>query len=159
MSNTPFTVESDAASLAVTVRAGAVTRIALNQRARRHPSSALEKRVAAELREYFAGQRTAFTFPFRAEGSDFERKVWAALAEIPYGETRTYGEVAQAIGQPTAARAVGAANGRNPVPLVVPCHRVVAAGGRLGGFGGGIALKQHLLSLEASHSPPLGSVR
>ncbi|MFQ5702664.1 MAG: methylated-DNA--[protein]-cysteine S-methyltransferase [Gemmatimonadales bacterium] len=152
MSKTPFKVGSRITSLAVTVEGNAVTSIQLGGRARRTPASKFERHVARELREYLAGKRTDFTFPIRLEGSAFERKVWKALRRIPYGETWTYGEVAQAIGNPKAARAVGSANGRNPVPLVVPCHRVVAAGGKLGGFGGGLPLKRKLLALESVDS-------
>jgi len=104
----------------------------------------------AELRAYFAGELTVFTVPWHVRrGSEFDRAVWAALATIPYGETRTYGEIAAALGDPGAARAVGAACNRNPIPVIVPCHRVVGAGGRLVGFGGGLPRKRHLLELEA----------
>ncbi|GHJ46004.1 methylated-DNA--protein-cysteine methyltransferase [Catellatospora sp. TT07R-123] len=106
--------------------------------------------VAEELRAYFAGELVEFTLPVSVRrGSDFERAVWAQLSRIPYGETLTYGEVARAVGQPDAARAVGVACNRNPVAVVVPCHRVVGAGGKLVGFGGGLPRKRHLLELEA----------
>ena len=104
--------------------------------------------VVAQVCEYLEGKRRAFELPLDLRGTPFQRRVWEALLAIPYGETRTYGQVAGAIGRPGALRAVGAANGANPVPLVVPCHRVVAAGGRLGGFGGGLPLKARLLALE-----------
>lgn len=107
-------------------------------------------RAADELAGYFAGVRTGFTLPLvAAGGSDFERAVWAAIAAIPYAEMRTYGEIAARIGAPDAARAVGVACNRNPLPIVVPCHRVVGAGGTLVGFGGGLHRKRHLLELEA----------
>jgi O-6-methylguanine DNA methyltransferase len=102
----------------------------------------------AQVLEYLEGKRRAFELRLDLRGTPFQRAVWEALLAIPYGETRTYGDVARAIGRPGAVRAVGAANGANPVPLVVPCHRVVAAGGRLGGFGGGLPLKARLLALE-----------
>lgn len=101
-----------------------------------------------QLREYFAGQRTEFDLPLVLEGTPFQRRVWAALRKIPYGETVSYGQLADAIGQPTAARAVGLANGRNPISIIVPCHRVVGAAGDLTGYGGGLARKQHLLAFE-----------
>lgn len=155
MPNTAFRIDSTVTPLAVSVQNNAVTRIDFGRRATRPPETAFERQVAAELAEYFAGTRRKFTFPLEPAGTAFEKRVWKALEKIPYGETRTYGEIARAIGNPTAARAVGAANGRNPIPIVVPCHRVVAAGGKLGGFGGGLPLKKKLLSLEAAHSPAL----
>ncbi|MBV1849650.1 methylated-DNA--[protein]-cysteine S-methyltransferase [Catellatospora tritici] len=106
--------------------------------------------VAEQLRAYFAGELVEFTLPVSVRrGSDFERAVWAQLSRIPYGETLTYGEVARAVGEPDAARAVGVACNRNPVAVVVPCHRVVGAGGKLVGFGGGLPRKRQLLELEA----------
>ena len=102
----------------------------------------------AQLAEYFAGDRTAFDLPLAMEGTDFQRRVWAALLDIPYGETESYGQLAERIGRPGASRAVGLANGRNPVSIVVPCHRVVGAAGALTGYGGGIERKRHLLDLE-----------
>jgi methylated-DNA-[protein]-cysteine S-methyltransferase len=103
-----------------------------------------------ELKAYFAGELTEFTVPLSDPGgSAFERAVWAQLRRIPYGEMQTYGEVAKAVGDPGAARAVGVACNRNPVAVVVPCHRVVGTGGKLVGFGGGLERKRHLLELEA----------
>jgi len=104
--------------------------------------------VRTQLEEYFAGQRTTFDVPLTAEGAPFEREVWHALEEIPYGETVSYGEIARRIGQPTAARAVGLANGRNPIAVIVPCHRVIGADGTLTGYGGGLECKRLLLELE-----------
>ncbi len=101
-----------------------------------------------QLQEYFAGQRRHFDLPLAAAGTDFQRQVWAALAKIPYGESRSYREIARAIGRDRAVRAVGAANGRNPLPIVVPCHRVIGSDGSLTGFAGGMARKQWLLELE-----------
>lgn len=111
---------------------------------------ALLAEAERQLRAYFAGALTCFSIPveFR-RGSDFERAVWAAIAEIPYGETRSYGEIARSVGQPEAAQAVGAACNRNPVPILVPCHRVIGADGKLVGFGGGLHRKRWLLQLEA----------
>ncbi len=108
--------------------------------------------MAAQLVEYFEGERREFTFTISLRGTPFDMTVWKALRGIPYGETMTYGELAQAIGILNGARAVGGANGRNPIPIVVPCHRVVAADGALGGYGGGLDLKRRLLKLEG-HGP------
>ena len=101
-----------------------------------------------QLGEYFAGQRDAFDLPLAPTGTDFQRQVWGALAEIPYGETRSYGDIARAIGKPSASRAVGAANGRNPLSIIVPCHRVIGQSGSLTGYAGGLPIKQALLKLE-----------
>jgi methylated-DNA-[protein]-cysteine S-methyltransferase len=103
-----------------------------------------------QLAEYFAGKRHEFQLPLDLRGSDFQLAVWHALAAIPFGETRTYGEVARAVGRPGAARAVGAASGANPVAVIVPCHRVTAARGKIGGYGGGLRAKRILLGLERS---------
>jgi len=151
--DTSFTVETPLADFAVTTADGAVTRIELNRRAGRGPESEFERQVARELEDYAAGRLTEFTFPVRPEGTEFDSKVWEAVSRIPYGETATYGEIAAGLGKPGAARAVGTANGRNPVPPVIPCHRVVAAGGGLGGYGGGLPLKRRLLDLETRQSP------
>jgi methylated-DNA-[protein]-cysteine S-methyltransferase len=105
---------------------------------------------AGQLAEYFRGQRRRFDLPLAPPGTDFQRAVWQALADIPYGETRSYGEIARAIGKPSAVRAVGAANGRNPLPIVVPCHRVIGSDGSLTGFAGGLAAKTCLLELEGA---------
>ncbi|MEW6747303.1 MAG: methylated-DNA--[protein]-cysteine S-methyltransferase [Planctomycetota bacterium] len=107
--------------------------------------------VVAQLSEYFAGDRRLFELPIRPLGSAFQQRIWRCLERIPYGETRSYGEVAEAAGAPRAARAVGLACGANPLPIVIPCHRVLAAGGRPGGFGGGLELKRRLLELEGYH--------
>ncbi|HBP5565261.1 MULTISPECIES: methylated-DNA--[protein]-cysteine S-methyltransferase [Pseudomonas aeruginosa group] len=101
-----------------------------------------------QLREYFAGQRTCFDLPIDFQGTDFQKKVWAALLTIPFGETRSYSEIATQIGSPRAVRAVGAANGRNPISIIAPCHRVIGASGGLTGFAGGLEAKQRLLQLE-----------
>jgi methylated-DNA-[protein]-cysteine S-methyltransferase len=106
-------------------------------------------RVAiAQILEYLAGKRRKFDLPLDLRGTDFQLRVWNALLEIPFGETRSYAELARSIDEPRAVRAVGTANGANPCSLVVPCHRVVASGGKLGGYGGGLPLKQRLLALE-----------
>lgn len=106
--------------------------------------------VARQLDEYLAGERTTFDVPIEPQGTEFQQAVWAALCEIPYGTTATYGELADRIGRPGAARAVGLANNRNPIAIIVPCHRVIGAGGKLVGYGGGLDLKARLLVLEGS---------
>ncbi|KAF1711232.1 cysteine methyltransferase [Pseudoxanthomonas kalamensis DSM 18571] len=103
-----------------------------------------------QLDEYFAGQRRQFELPLSPSGTGFQRQVWAALATIPYGQTLSYAQLAARIGQPSAVRAVGAANGRNPLPIVLPCHRVIGADGSLTGFGGGLPTKRFLLQLEGA---------
>ena len=108
--------------------------------------------AVAQLRAYFAGELRVFDLTLDLQGTEFQRRVWGELLNIPYGETRSYSFVANTIGAPKAVRAVGAANGRNPIPIVVPCHRVIGAGGSLVGYGGGLPLKRFLLDLEARHS-------
>jgi methylated-DNA-[protein]-cysteine S-methyltransferase len=105
--------------------------------------------ATAQLREYFAGERREFSLPLAPRGTEFQRRVWLALREIPHGRTRSYGEIAETIGRPTASRAVGAANGRNPISIVVPCHRVIGASGDLTGYAGGMDRKRWLLNHEA----------
>ncbi|MGD0880355.1 MAG: methylated-DNA--[protein]-cysteine S-methyltransferase [Acidimicrobiales bacterium] len=107
--------------------------------------------VNGQLDEYFAGTRTSFDVPMWLEGTEFQRRVWAQLCAIPYGETISYGELARRVGNPKAARAVGLANGRNPMAVIVPCHRVIAADGSLGGYGGGADRKTLLLDLERAN--------
>jgi len=112
------------------------------------PDAALLAAAARELAEYFAGERTGFSLPLAMAGTDFQHRVWAALREIPYGETVSYGELARGIGKPSASRAVGLANGKNPFAIVLPCHRVVGSDGSLTGYGGGLDRKRFLLELE-----------
>ena len=102
----------------------------------------------AEFDAYFAGRLQRFTLPLAANGTAFQQTVWQALCDIPYGETRSYGEIARVIGKPSASRAVGAANGRNPLSIIVPCHRVIGQNGSLTGYAGGLPIKQELLRLE-----------
>ena len=109
--------------------------------------------VVAQLVAYFAGERTGFDAALRPAGTSFQKRVWDALSEIPYGETRSYGEIARRIGQPGAARAVGLANGRNPIAVIVPCHRVIGANGTLTGYAGGLQAKRALLDLEQTRRP------
>ena len=112
-----------------------------------HP---LLRRAQAQLAEYFAGKRRTFDLPLAPRGTDFQRETWHALASIPYGSTISYADLARRVRRPTAMRAVGAATGRNPLPIVLPCHRVIGADGSLTGFGGGLPTKQYLLELEGA---------
>jgi len=131
---------------------GALTSVNLPNR---HPDPAGWERddelladARRQLTEYFAGERTEFDLPLRPAGAPFQLRVWEALLRIPYGETASYGEMARELGHPTASRAVGAANGRNPIAIVVPCHRVIGANGSLTGYAGGLECKRALLDLE-----------
>jgi methylated-DNA-[protein]-cysteine S-methyltransferase len=142
--------------LGVTVAGGAVVGVSFgatvdeSEQAVAEPLDPALVTALLELAEYFAGDRTSFDVEVRFErGSDFETAVWSEIASIPYGQMRTYGEIARAVGEPGGAQAVGLACGRNPVPVIVPCHRVVGAGGKLVGFGGGLPRKRRLLQLEA----------
>jgi methylated-DNA-[protein]-cysteine S-methyltransferase len=110
----------------------------------------------AQLGEYFAGERRRFELSLAPRGTEFQRRVWRALREIPYGKTVAYGELARRIGNPGASRAVGLANGANPLPIIVPCHRVIGADGTLTGFGGGLPIKRKLLALEGATAEQTG---
>jgi methylated-DNA-[protein]-cysteine S-methyltransferase len=114
-----------------------------------HEDSAVFTEVVGQLKSYFAGERKAFDLPLVLEGTEFQKKVWTALQDIPYGETVSYKALAQRVGSPKAVRAVGAANGANPIPIIIPCHRVIGNDGSLTGFGGGLPLKKKLLELES----------
>lgn len=113
----------------------------------------LLRRAAEELGEYLAGRRRDFTLPLDPSGSDFQRQVWQALRSIPYGQTRTYGQIAEQIGRRRAARAVGMANNRNPIAILIPCHRVIGSDGSMTGYAAGIAIKERLLALERRNTP------
>ncbi len=146
-----FGREADGAATAKTAQAGAemfekVMPTQQTQEAR--AAQEILEQAAREIGEYFEGKRRAFAVPTAAAGTPFQQAVWNALKEIPYGETRTYGEIARRIGHPRASRAVGQANNRNPLPIVVPCHRVIGASGALTGYAGGLAVKVRLLELE-----------
>jgi methylated-DNA-[protein]-cysteine S-methyltransferase len=143
-------VASPVGPLAIETDGRALTRIlfhASGPRAERAPAGLLAEAVR-QLGEYFAGRRKEFTLPLAPGGTSFQQTVWTALTTIEYGETMSYGQLAVRIGRPSAVRAVGAANGQNPIPIVIPCHRVIGSDGRLVGFGGGLAVKQSLLRLE-----------
>jgi methylated-DNA-[protein]-cysteine S-methyltransferase len=111
--------------------------------------------TGGQLRDYFSGRRSAFDLPLDFTGTDFQKSVWHALLTIPFGETRTYAQIARQIGKPTAIRAVGAANGRNPISIVAPCHRVIGSTGELTGFAGGLEAKALLLTLEGATAKPI----
>jgi methylated-DNA-[protein]-cysteine S-methyltransferase len=115
---------------------------------RQAPDNPILMRTAQQLREYFAGTRSRFDLELEFTGTEFQKKVWSALLTIPFGETRSYSEIARQIGNPSAVRAVGAANGKNPISIVAPCHRVIGASGKLTGFAGGLEAKEQLLMLE-----------
>ncbi len=146
---TPFSVTHSGITLAVATDGRRITRIRLNTPGDRAPEGPFELLAARELAEYLAGQRIEFTVSVAATGTPFQETVWTELQRIPYGETCSYGTVARRIGQPGASRAVGSANNANPIPIIIPCHRVVAADGSLGGFAGGVELKRSLLAIEA----------
>ena len=112
----------------------------------------LTQQLASQMEEYFQGNRKTFDIPYILHGTPFQERVWQALCRIPYGRTRSYRDIAEEIGQPKACRAVGMANHRNPMMLVIPCHRVIGADGSLGGYAGGLELKRFLLSLEQNHA-------
>jgi methylated-DNA-[protein]-cysteine S-methyltransferase len=158
MSRTHTVVASPIGPLTVVWEDGALVRLAMSPPGRFVDAELGERTddgfadVARQLGEYFAGERTAFDLPLRQVGSGFELAVWDQLTSIPYGETRSYGSVAAAVGEAGGAQAVGAANGRNPLAMVVPCHRVIGADGSLVGFGGGLARKRFLLDLEQRDS-------
>ncbi len=121
----------------------------IGARSCRPEASAILAKAAKQLQEYFDGRRRHFDLPLEPRGTPFQRSVWRELQKIPYGETITYGEIAARLGKPAAVRAVGASNGCNPIPIVIPCHRVIGANGSLVGFGGGLDKKRYLLRLEA----------
>ena len=143
------TVNSPIGALYLTGEGGAVTGLYFRQPAGSFdPPGDLGREAEAQLRAYFAGERRNFDLPLRPEGTDFQKAVWQALRTIPYGETRSYGQIAAGIGRPRACRAVGMANHRNPISILIPCHRVVGSDGCLTGYGGGLERKAALLALE-----------
>lgn len=142
-------IQSPVGPLTLTAVGDALTGIAFGKRtAGQEARSPVLEQAARELAEYFAGERREFTVPLAPEGTEFQRKVWAALEEIPYGETVSYGDIAARIGKPGAAIAVGQANSRNPIPIIIPCHRVIGANGKLVGYTGGMHIKEMLLAVE-----------
>ncbi len=154
-------IDSPVGTLTLVATDGALSGLFMTDQRHRPPSDAFGTEDASpfpdvieQLREYFAGERTDFKLPLAAPGSPFQCRVWAALRQIPYGVTASYGQIAAVIGRPGASRAVGLANGANPIGIVVPCHRVVGADGSLTGYGGGLERKQFLLDLERRRSTP-----
>jgi methylated-DNA-[protein]-cysteine S-methyltransferase len=154
------TIESPIGEITITSRDSVLTGVHMHEQ-RHRPSlppgcrrdDAALTPVVAQLNSYFAGHLTDFDMPMAMAGTEFQRRVWSALCEIPYGETISYGELARWVGNPKASRAVGLANGRNPIAIVVPCHRVIGADGSLTGYGGGLDRKVWLLEHEAAHRP------
>ena len=149
-----FTRQTDIGCLGLAERDGVIVELALRATpmAERLPEPDVIRRTFTQLEEYLAGRRKDFNVPLHAEGTPFMRRVWDALCKIPYGETRSYKDIAVSIGQPGAMRAVGMANNRNPIALIIPCHRVIGADGKLVGFGGGLDMKLRLLELEAGNA-------
>jgi methylated-DNA-[protein]-cysteine S-methyltransferase len=154
-------IESPAGSLVIAADANGLRHIEFHQN--RHPAcrdawrggdNDVLQAAEAQLHEYFSGMRIHFNLPLAPQGTAFQLTVWQELARIPYGTTISYAELALRVGNPTATRAVGAANGRNPLPIVLPCHRVIAADGALTGFGGGLPVKHLLLELEGALLEP-----
>jgi methylated-DNA-[protein]-cysteine S-methyltransferase len=148
MTNTTI-IDSPIGPLTLTERDGALVGLSFGAHGQSERPTPLLARAAEQLDEYFAGTRREFDLPLAPAGTDFQLACWRALAEIPYGETRSYGQQADRIDRPDRARAVGAANGANPIAIILPCHRVIGADGSLTGFGGGLETKRRLLDLEA----------
>ena len=143
-----FTMQSPIGLLTIEETDGAITALRFGGETVSPPPTRLLQRAAQQLTEYFAARRRRFDLPLRPQGTAFQQAAWSALCAIPYGQTRTYAQQAAAIGNPKACRAVGMANHCNPLPLFIPCHRVIGAGGKLTGYAGGLAVKRFLLELE-----------
>lgn len=147
--------ESAIGWLVLEEKAGAITALSFGGPGRQagieadEAPSPLLLEARSQVLAYLSGRRSSFDLPLAPEGTPFQQKVWQALRAIPYGKTAAYGEIAAAIGSPGAARAVGMANNRNPIAIIIPCHRVVGSGGSLGGYSGGLHIKQRLLEIEA----------
>ena len=141
-------IESPIGSLTLVSDGESLTAIRFGDTTRDLCSCPVLEQAAEELAEYFAGERRVFTVPLHARGTEFQRAVWAALCEIGYGETASYAQIAMRIGNPKACRAVGSANHCNPIPIMVPCHRVIGKNGAMTGYAGGISVKEFLLNLE-----------
>lgn len=143
-----FTMQSPIGLLTIEETDGAITALRFGGETVSPPPTPLLQHAAQQLTEYFAARRRRFDLPLRPQGTAFQQAAWSALCDIPYGQTRTYAQQAAAIGRPKACRAVGMANHCNPLPLFIPCHRVIGAGGKLTGYAGGLAVKRFLLELE-----------
>ena len=151
MSNTYYTYESPFGNIVIESDGKAITGIkteADTTPAGKKEKSTLTDITAMQLKEYFTGKRKKFDVPLDPQGTDFQRSVWKALQDIPYGKTRSYKQIAQAIGNLKACRAVGMANNKNPIWIIIPCHRVIGSDGSLTGYGGGVEMKKRLLKLE-----------
>ena len=148
-----FTMQSPIGLLTIEETDGAITALRFGGETVSPPPTPLLQRAAQQLTEYFAARRRRFDLPLRPQGTAFQQAAWSALCDIPYGQTRTYAQQAAAIGNPKACRAVGMANHCNPIPLFIPCHRVIGAGGKLTGYAGGLAVKRFLLELEQAAIP------
>lgn len=144
-------MDSPIGLLTLTGTSGTLTSICFGEMGYALNPSELLLQAVSELREYFAGRRKEFDIPLGPAGTEFQKKVWCALREISYGETCSYGEIARAVGSPRAARAVGLANHKNPIPILIPCHRVIGSDGSLVGYGGGLDMKKFLLELEQKY--------
>ena len=149
MRTTTTIINSPVGPLTLTERDGALVRLLFGAHGPCDPPTPLLRRATGQLNEYFAGVRREFDLPLEPSGTEFQLACWRGLTEIPDGQTRSYGEQAARIGRPDRARAVGAANGANPIAIIQPCHRVIGADGSLVGFGGGLETKRRLLDLEA----------
>jgi methylated-DNA-[protein]-cysteine S-methyltransferase len=145
-------VDSPVGALGLEADGDTLARLVLRPRtsAQHDRASGVTAEAARQLRAYFAGRLKVFDLPLAPHGTPFQQQVWSALREIPYGKTWSYRELAEHIGRPSAIRAVGAANGQNPIAIIIPCHRVIGSNGSLVGFGGGIEMKQQLLTLEGA---------
>ncbi len=148
-------------SLGITSNDGAIVAIDLKPGKPKdaEPAGLRHREFERQLAEYLEGKRRVFDLPLRLEGSEFQKAVWEAVGRIPYGHTASYGEIAHLVGRPKASRAVGAANGANPIPIVIPCHRVIGSDGSLTGYGGGLALKTRFLALEGILPAPAVQMR
>jgi O-6-methylguanine DNA methyltransferase len=150
------TIDSPIGPLTLMAEDGCLTGLSMHEQRHAPPARPGARRddawfadIAGQLEAYFDGRRTRFEVPMKLAGTEFQQRVWSQLCAIPYGETISYGELARRVDNPNASRAVGLANGRNPIAVIVPCHRVIASGGGLGGYGGGLDRKTWLLDLEA----------
>lgn len=161
MSDFSLNILSPFGPYTITGTESAITRLkfareaVLSSEEEREAAPAVLRQCAQELAEYFAGERKTFTVPLAPEGTEFQQRDWAELQRIPFGETRSYGEIAVALGNPAASRAVGLANNRNPISILIPCHRVIGANGSLTGYAAGCDVKRALLNLEAEATAPL----
>lgn len=149
---TALNIDSPIGTLGLCARDGYLVRIVFGGTDETENKDPVLHDAKRELNEYFAGERREFSVPIMAEGTEFQKKVWRALVEIPYGETCSYSDIANEMGSPKAARAVGMANHVNPIPVIVPCHRVVGKGGKLVGYAGGLDMKTTLIELEKNNN-------